>query len=505
MSEINDFGQGVSADLLVEGKPIAGSVDGKPIVVVRHASGLSALAGKCTHLGAPLEKGLICDGELRCPWHHARFSLATGEAVGAPAFEPLARYMVVEEDHTVRVTSEQDPVPAIEAAPSIGRIVIVGGGAAGHACAEMLARHGAGASVTLLSSDADAPYDRTLCSKQYLAGKKTRDEAMLPEPGLGRGTKPTIRLGCEISAIDTHNRSVTLADGETIAFDKLILATGAEPVVPDFTGSDRDDAYVVRTLVDTDALIEHAGYARRAIVLGSSYIGLEVAASLTGRGLSVTVVADGEIPLEKTAGSEIGKFIRSLHEDKGVVFHMGREVTQWDGSAATLDDGTVIEGDLLVMGTGVQPRIALCEAAGLTIAGKEEGGGVAVDGQLQTSSGGIYAIGDIASVPDPRLAHKIRVEHWVVAQRMGQWLARHLLGVVEGDYHDTPFFWSGHYGTSLRYVGHVASPDDQDIDGEVTAGDFTATFREDGQEQAVMTCGRDLAALKAEAAMDQRA
>ncbi len=505
MADMIDFGRGVSADLLTEDKPLAGCVDGEAVIVVRHAGVLSALAGKCTHLGAPLETGLVCDGELRCPWHHARFALSTGEAVGAPAFEPLVRFEVTEQDGTVRVSAKLNTKPSVEAAPHIGRVVIVGGGAAGHACAEMLARLGAGASVVLLSSDDDAPYDRTFCSKQYLAGKKTREETMLSLPGSDREAAPTIRTGCEVSAIDTHERSLTTADGEVIKFDVLILAMGAEPIIPDFAGNDRDDALVLRTLADADALIERSGSAAKAIVLGSSYVGLEVAASLTGRGLSVTVVAQGDVPLEQTAGQQIGGYLRSLHEDKGVVFHMGREVTQWDGSKATLDDGTVLEGDLLVMGTGVKPRTALCQAAGLTIAGKDDGGGLEVDAGLQTSSAGIYAIGDMANVPDPRLGHRIRVEHWVVAQRMGQWLARRLLGEVKGDYADTPFFWSGHYDTSLRYVGHVASPEDQDIDGDVSAGDFTATFREDGEEQAVMTCGRDLVALKAEAAMDRRA
>lgn len=498
-----DLTQGVPADDLTDGRLVAGKIGDTPVVLVRHAGKVCALAGECTHLKAPLEDGLLVDGTLRCPWHHARFDVETGEAVGAPAFKSLDRFQVVETNGLITIGDKIAPSTADVSPPVIGRVVIVGGGAAGHACADMLARHGAGASVTILSDDADAPYDRTFCSKQYLAGKADRDDAMLPVPGGDSMASATVRTGVTVTQIDPDTTQVETKDGERIAFDTLVLATGATPVSPDFDGAERDDVHVLRTLRDADALIDAAKGARAAIVVGASYIGLEVAASLTQRGLSVTVIAEGDIPLEKTAGPEVGGLVRSLHEDKGVTFHMGCKVARWDGGQATLDDGSTVSGDIIVAGMGVTPRIDLAEAAGLTMAGKDAGGGVAVDATLRTSQADIYAIGDIASVPDPRLGHAIRVEHWVVAQRMGQWLARYLLGHDVGDYGDTPFFWSGHYDTSLRYVGHVAATDDRTIDGDVADKDFAVRFREDGAEQALLTCGRDLASLKAEADWDR--
>ena len=261
-------------------------------------------------------------------------------------------------------------------------------------------------------------------------------------------------------------------DGDLFSYDTLVLASGAEPQRPDFDGAGRDDVYLLRTLDDADRLIAAAGKARRAIVLGSSYIGLEAAASLIQRKLEVAVVTPDDVPLGKTAGPEVGGYVRVLHENKGVEFHLGRTVARWDGKTATLDDGTELTGDMIVVGIGVAPRVALAESTGLEICDKDSGGGVKVDHFLQTSEPGIHAIGDIAHYPDPRLGHGIRVEHWVVAQRMGQWLARHLLGLDDAPYRETPFFWSGHYESNIRYVGHVADTADRRIEGDLDEGDF---------------------------------
>jgi NADPH-dependent 2,4-dienoyl-CoA reductase/sulfur reductase-like enzyme/nitrite reductase/ring-hydroxylating ferredoxin subunit len=489
-----DLANGIASTELEEGRIVAGTLDGQDVVLVRHQGRICALSGICTHLKAPLADGIVADGTIRCPWHHARFDLTTGEAVDAPAFAPLDRFDVVEENGKARVVTAAAEEPATsEATPAIGRVVIIGAGAAGHACAEMLARHGAGASVTILDEEADAPYDRTFCSKQYLAGKAERDDLTL----LGLDGVD-LRTGVSVSTIDRNAKAVVLGTGERVPYDTLVLATGAEAMRPDFYGADRQDVHVVRSLADADRLIGALGQAKSAVVIGSSYIGLEVAASLIGRGLTVAVVSDAELPLEKTAGPEVGAMIQALHESKGVTFHLGRRVARWDGHGAMLDDGRQVAGDILVAGLGAKPRTTLAEAAGLALADKAAGGGVQVDAMLRTSDPAIHAIGDIAHAPDPRLGHPIRVEHWVVAQRMGQWLARHLLGQANGAYDAVPFFWSGHYDLSLRYVGHVESPEDRRIDGKVKDCDFAVTFAKDGRDQAVLTAGRDVFALEQE-------
>ncbi|WBO21368.1 FAD-dependent oxidoreductase [Sphingomonas abietis] len=500
-----DFSAGIPAAALDQGAIVAGTVDGEAVVLVRHQGKVCAVSGECTHLGAPLETGIVASGELRCPWHHARFALATGEAVGAPAMEPLSCYDVVEEDGTVRVTGKRGVRQPEEVQSRGGPILIVGGGAAGHACADMLARAGQGGRVTLLSADRDAPYDRTFCSKQYLAGKKERADCLLPEPGQGEGAPVAIRTGVEVASIDLERRIVTTGDGEDIAYDTLILATGAEPTRPDIEGLDHPNARLLRTLADADGLIAAADTAKHVAIMGASFIGLEVAASLVQRKLSVTVIAQDDIPLAAILGPEAGRFVQSLHEDKGVRFQLGRTIARYDGTVATLDDGSTVEADLLVIGVGVEPRVDLAEKAGIVLATEEEGGGIRVDETMATSAETIFAIGDVANYPDPRLGHRIRVEHWVHAQRQGQYLARRLLGETNEGFGDTPFFWSGHYDVSLRYVGHVASPDDRRVEGAVEQGEFAIFFREDGEEQALLTGKRDIEALDVEAAWDRPA
>lgn len=502
-----DFAAGIPSTDLKPGTILAGEFDGKPVVLVRQGGRVRALSGECTHLGAGLEQGIVASGELRCPWHHARFAIETGEAVGAPAIERLSCFAVTEEDGVIRVTGKEDAdtQASRKLAPDQGRIVIVGGGAAGHACADFLARSGQGDHVLILSADADAPYDRTFCSKQYLAGKKERDECMLPS-GAGRATSSVeVRTGTTVTAIDTRGKTLSTADGPTVSYETLILAMGAEPIVPDVEGFDRDNVHVLRTLADADALIDAAQNAKSVAVMGASFIGLEVAASLRQRMLPVTVIAKDELPLSGVLGDEVGRFVKGLHEDKGVTFRLGRTIESYDGTTATLDDGSTIDADLLVLGAGVKPRVELAENAGITLASKEEGGGVKVDATLATSAEGVFAIGDIASYPDPRLGHPIRVEHWVHAQRQGQYLARRLLGEVQEGFGDTPFFWSGHYDTSLRYVGHAASAKDRRIEGDVDEGEFAVFFRDNGEEQALLTCQRDVEALEVEARWDMPA
>lgn len=500
-----DLSAGIPASVLDEGAPVAGLFDGKPVVLVRHGGQICALSGECTHLGAPLEKGIVADGTLRCPWHHARFAVTSGEAVGAPAIEPLSCFDTVEQEGMIKVTGKRRAVAACQTDEGQnGAVVIVGAGAAGHACADVLARAGHGGRVTILSAEADPPYDRTFCSKQYLAGKKARDDCLLPEAGLGIGPSVKLRTGVTVHAVDTAARVITTVQGETIDYETLILATGAEPVLPDVPGLDHPNVHLLRALTDADRLIAAAVEGKKVAILGASFIGLEVAASLTQRKLSVTVIAQDEVPLASVVGPEAGRFVQSLHENEGVFFHLGRKIARYDGSMAMLDDGTTVEADVLVVGAGVRPRTMLAEEAGIALAAEEDGGGIMVDASLATSAAGIYAIGDVASYPDPRLGHSIRVEHWVHAQRQGQYLARRLLGETNEDFGDTPFFWSGHYDASLRYVGHAASPEDRRIDGSIEAGDFAIFYREDGKEAALLTCKRDIDALKVEARWDER-
>ncbi|SEQ34210.1 Rieske [2Fe-2S] domain-containing protein [Faunimonas pinastri] len=506
-----DLAKGIASADLTEGQMLVGTLDGEDVLVARSGGKLFALGAKCTHLGAPLAKGIMVHGELRCPWHHARFSLETGEAVSAPALDPVGCFRAEESDGRIVVGKGRETIsrPAPEKTLA-RRVVIVGGGAAGHACAEMLARSAFPGSVTMISNDSDAPYDRTFCSKQYLAGKVSRENAALADKplyaageGEGKGEGGiALRLKTNVEAIDPAAKEITLSGGERIGYDALVLATGAEPQRPDIPGFERPNVYVLRTLADADALIEAAEKASRVAVIGASYIGLEVAASMIGRKLQVDVISPDEVPVGKTLGIEGGKFVQGLHEKKGVTFHLGRKVKGFDGRTLTLDDGSKLEADFVVAGTGVAPRAELAEAAGLKVASKEKGGGVVVNGRLETSAEGIYAAGDIARYPDPHGGGHIRVEHWVHAERQGQHVARLLMGAT-GDFRLPPFFWSAHYGTSLRYVGHAGKQAEPRLEGSVEDGEFAIRFFDEGKESALATCKKDKLALEVEAEWEQ--
>src|SRR5947199_43898 len=316
----------------------------------------------------------------------------------------------------------------------LGRVGIGGGGAAGFAAAEMLRRQDYGGSIVMLSNEAAAPVDRPNLSKDYLAGSAPEDWLPLRPDEFYPEAKIDLRLKTEVISIDTSARHVVTAGGETIPYDRLLLATGAEPLRLPIPGADQPHVHVLRSLADSRAIIALADDARRAVVIGASFIGLEAAASLRARNVEVHVVGLEQRPMERVLGPEMGDFVRALHEEHGVIFHLGDTVTAIDGKRAMLKSGGAIEADIVVVGVGVRPRLALAEKAGLAI-----DRGVVVNAQLETSIAGIYAAGDIARWPDLHSGRNIRVEHWVVAERQGQAAARNMMGQCE-IFDAVPFF-----------------------------------------------------------------
>jgi apoptosis-inducing factor 3 len=488
---------GIDLAALPEGAVVKTYIQGEPVVVARHRGRYCALSAKCTHMGAPLDEGILVDGEIHCPWHHARFSLESGEAIAAPAFSSLTRYDTVVRDGRVFV---KEPLPlTLHTAPSAtSRVVILGGGAGGYACAEWLNRYGFKGPVSVVSDDADPPYDRTVCSKQYLIGMTSRDQSLLRNAFAGNFG---LRLNSRAVSIDTVKRELWLEGGERISFDVLVLATGAESRRPQWPGCDFPNVHVLRTLRDADALIRASERAKRVAIVGSSFIGLEAAASLKQRKLEVHIVTPEDVPLKTLLGRDVGRMIQAVHEAKGVQFHFGREIRSFDGGRLMLDDYSLLEADFVVAGVGVRPRTEIAEAAGITCIPPDKGGGVVVNDRLESSVAGIYAIGDIAHYPDPHTHKNIRVEHWVHAQRQGQHVARAILG-QRAVFRDVPFFWSAHFDTGLRYLGHVDSVVSMRTHGSVEARNFARCYRGHGDEKAFVTCNRDKEALEEESAWD---
>jgi apoptosis-inducing factor 3 len=459
----------------------------------------------CSHYGGPLAEGLIVDDTVRCPWHHACFSLRSGEAVGAPAFNPVPCWRVQKRDGKVYVhekvksagESRSGKMQSTGGKPQ--RVVIVGGGAAGFAATEMLRREGFAGSLILLSADDAAPYDRTSCSKDYLAGNATESSVPLTRPKFYEEQSIEVQLGVTVTGIDAKAQHVVLSGGRKIPFDKLLLATGAEPVRLDIPGANQPNVHVLRSLSDSRAIIAQVEEARHAVVLGASFVGLEVAAALRARKIEVHVVAPERRPLERILGREYSDFIRELHEEHGVVFHLEKTVTAIDRRDAKLSDGLILPADIVVAGVGVRPRNQLAEHAGLRI-----DQGVVVNEYLQTSAPEIFAAGDIARWPSPHTGKYQRIEHWVVAQRQGQTVARNMLGQRQ-PFSDVPFFWSQHYDVTINYVGHAERWDELQVEGRIAARDCAIRYRRGGKTLALASISRDRENLKEEVTIEHAA
>src|SRR6516165_10354961 len=362
-----DFTKGIPAGDLAEGSMLTGHVGDDELMLARQGGKLFAVSAHCTHYHGPLADGLLVGETVRCPWHHARFNLRTGEAIAAPALSPLTCWRVEERDGTIVVKSKKErPAPRPAGSPNM-RIVIVGGGAAGFAGAEILRRHGFEGTITMLSNDSATPVDRPNLSKDYLAGSAPEDWVPLRGDDWYAENKIDLKLKTEVVALDTKGKEVTLADGSKIKFDKLLLATGAEPVRLPIPGTDQPHVHTLRSFNDCRAIIANAKSAKRAVVIGASFIGLEAAAALRAREIEVHVVAPEKLPLERVFGPQLGEFIRVLHEEHGVVFHLEETATAIDGGNVKLKGGTTLPADLVVVGIGVRPRIQLAERAGLKI------------------------------------------------------------------------------------------------------------------------------------------
>jgi apoptosis-inducing factor 3 len=491
-----DFEKGFNIDDMADGKMLLGQAFGEAVLVARRGDNLFAIGATCTHYGGPLAKGLMVDCTVRCPWHHARFDLRTGEAIAAPALNNVACYKIDKRGKQFFVTGKIDEKLVRKPKSSPASVVIVGAGAAGGAAAEMLRREGYDAPVTLIGADEFLPYDRPNLSKDYLAGAAPEEWIPLRSADFYRDQKIDTMTSTSVTAIDPGAKQVMLSDGRALGYGALLLATGATPVRLSIPGADLPHVCYLRTLADSRRIIEKAKNVKRAVVIGASFIGLEVAWSLRERKLDVAVVGKGSLPLEKVLGRELGGLVRETHESNGVQFHLGRTPAAIQDRYVQLDDGTKLDCDLVVVGIGVRPNIVIAEQAGIAI-----NNGVLVNEFLETNVAGIFAAGDIARWPDPR-AGRIRVEHWVVAQRHGQTAARNILGAQE-PFTLPPFFWSNHFDLHIHYVGHASGDDRTSVSGNLKAKEASVVFRDGDKPSAVASIGRDVENLKAEVALER--
>ena len=496
-----DLTLGVAAGSLSTGGMLLGRVGEDDVLLARAGDRFFAVGAHCTHYHGPLAEGLVVGETVRCPLHHACFSLDTGEALRAPALDPIVCWRVERSGDTVFVRGKKsEPPPVARGSAGSGQhpssIVIVGGGAAGLAAADMLRRERYEGPVVLISADEDPPVDRPNLSKDYLAGEA--QDAWIPlwpsEVYAQRHIELLLRT--HVSSIDPGGRTVLLENGSRRDFGALLIATGADPVRLPIPGADSAQVCYLRSFAESRAIVERARTAKHVVVVGASFIGLEVSAALRTRGIAVDVVAPEHVPLERVMGTEVGRFVQSLHEAHGVVFHLGETVTSVAGRAVALSGGT-LDADFVVMGVGVRPATAIAERSGLAV-----DRGIAVNEFLETSKPGIFAAGDVVRWPDPHTGERIRVEHWVVAERQGQIAARNMLGRRER-FDAVPFFWSQHYDVTIRYVGHSERWEAVTISGSLEARDASVSFVRGGRTLAVATVSRDRENLRAELELER--
>jgi len=490
-----DLNSGVAFSKLEESQPLLGHYEEEPVLLVRRGDEVFATSATCTHYGGPLAEGLVVEETIRCPWHHARFDLRTGEAIAAPALNPISCYEVERTGDNVRIKAKKETDFRTTCPLNPSSVVIVGAGAAGSACAEMLRTKGYTGPITLAGNEPPGPVDRPNLSKDYLAGNAPDEWIPLRPPGYYAEKKIDLILDDAVAKIQPKEQKVSLKSGRTLSYGALLLATGAEPRTLPIPGADQSHVFLLRTLADSNAIIKKAKQGGRCAIIGSSFIGLEVAASLRARELDVTVISQDPLPLAKILGEEMGRYVRKLHEQHGVKFIFNTTPKAIHKDRVELSNGKSVEAAMVVLGVGVSPRTALAEAAGLKVEN-----GIIVDSELRAAAN-VFAAGDIAKYPEPVSGEQTRIEHWVVAQRHGQSAARTMLG-IGGPFRHTPFFWSQHYDVSIAYIGHASKWDSCEVQGDLDKGDAAVIYRKSKKVIALATVGRDQLSLKMEAAME---
>lgn len=459
--------------------------DGAQILLIRDGDTVYAIGATCPHAGAPLEQGVRNGDRLVCPWHKATFCIRTGALLEPPAVDPLLCYDVRIEGQRILVNAA--PVQPVATPQPDNRVfAIVGAGAAGALAAQTLRQEGFNGRIVMLDQQNRVPYDRTVLSKYFLSGEQNAEKSPLQLQSFYQEHRIERRTA-NVTRLDVARKQINCADGVSLTYDAALLATGAVPIRPDFPGAALDNVFVLRSRADADAILAQAERSQTAVVLGASFIGMEVAASLRERGLAVTVVGQETAPFEKQLGAKIGSVFVGLHRKQGVSFRLGQQVQALEGKdtvrTVRLSNGDGLPADLVIIGFGVKPATGYVTGVELNTDGS-----LTVDETLRAAEG-LYAAGDIARYPYQN--QPVRVEHWRVAQQHGRTAALNMLG--QGVHYDAvPVFWTIQYMKRLDYIGHAKDWDDIIVHGDLEKPEFLAYYVKDGKVVAAAGLDRDL-------------
>jgi NADPH-dependent 2,4-dienoyl-CoA reductase/sulfur reductase-like enzyme/nitrite reductase/ring-hydroxylating ferredoxin subunit len=470
------------------------TVGNTPVLLARSDDNFYALGAVCSHAGAPLDQGLMHDGRIVCPWHMASFAVQTGAHCEPPGLDGLTRYPLIVDGRDIIVEVPDDvgphqtPAMATHHPESDGRVfAILGAGIAGQMAAETLRQEGYEGRIVMITAEAEIPYKRTALSKGYLQSEPAdnlptlRPESFFADHGI------EVWRDRPVTAVKPYEHSITFANGDVLNYHQLLLATGGKARQLGVSGADLANVFTLHKAEDAAQIVESAQDAQRAVVIGSSFIGMEAAASLTQAGLSVTVVSPEAVPFEKIFGPVVGRRLQTLHEDNGVEFCLDQKATEFVGEAAVeavvLENGDRVPADLVVVGIGIQPATDFIEAMKL----HPGDGSILVNAYLHAAES-VFAAGDVARYPDPRSGSDIRIEHWRLAAQHGRIAARNMLG-QSIPFKGVPFFWTKQFAMNLHYVGHAERWNDVIIHGNLESGEFMAFYVELGQILAVLANG----------------
>lgn len=477
----------VPLETIPEGKPFLLKVGGKTLLTFRQGAHVSVFSCRCPHYGLSLEKALVINQYFFCPWHLAKFDLKTGQVQSPPALTDLESYQVKVEEGMVfvRRSVKAKKAATVKEKPCF---VILGAGAAGTAAALELRRCGFDGRIVLVSKETELPYDRPSLTKEYLTGAWTDQDIILKSAKDYQDEGIEIFWGSKVVEIKTSVKKVILQKGGELSYDKLLLATGASPRRLRMKGAELPGFFYLRSRQDAQAIRQWLPGCEKAVVIGSGFLGLEVASSLRKKALKVSVVTPDILPLNHILGKEVGEFFYRLHQSQGVIFYLENRVVSVSGrsrvEAVTLSDGQKVEAELVIAGAGIELELDYARKTELFT-----DQGVIVDEKQRTSDPDIMAAGDIALVPSSVPGQRLRVEHWAEAQRQGQQAARSMLGLFSGET-GVPFFWTRQYNTTLRYVGFTGNFDTAVIRGRFDQNDFLVGYFYQGRPVGFGGVGR---------------
>jgi NADPH-dependent 2,4-dienoyl-CoA reductase/sulfur reductase-like enzyme/nitrite reductase/ring-hydroxylating ferredoxin subunit len=466
-------------DELADGQMTTVLVGGKKVLLARVGGEFYATAARCPHWNGPLPEGVLHGPRLLCPLHKATFDVRGGDLLEPPALDGIAAFRVRVDGDDVYVDRSEEPprgrtMPMYGCDPEADARVfaIVGGGAAAAAAAEALRQECFVGRIVMISPEEHPPYDRPNLSKDYLAGELESRWLPLRAPEFYE-EHSIERVVAAVTRLDAATRTLTLDDGTTMTPDAVLIASGARPRRPNVPGADLPGVFTLRSWDDADALIGAVGGARRAVVVGASFIGMEAAAGLVHRGLQVTVVGPESVPFAAALGEDVGRVVQACHEQNGTRFALGHGVVRFVGEetvrAVELDDGTLLDADLVVVGVGVQPVTGYVTGVDF-----DADAGLPVDDQLSVAPG-VWAAGDVARYREPHTGRVVRIEHWRLAEQHGRAAARAMAG-KGAPFTGVPFFWTQHFDLELGYAGAGQGWQDVVVAGDLAGRDFTAFY-----------------------------